>query len=260
MTKMLGISIRENIGMGDKIQFSSIPENYFRATGQKLFDVSKCWIFDHNPFVVRSIDGVVVERTIELWNFPQIRPWRNPRKYPKDPTVYLSNAEAMASCLEIPIVLNRPRLYFKEDFPFHERKKILFHPKGKSHGILPHHIIEHVINKYKPTGELYQIGLKDDPDFGIPKIETKDVWELAEVISQSRMLIGADSGPSWVAACYPDVIVKKVRTRVVHGQKEPKDWVPLEINNVHSHWDDRLFSIHNPTEDDLGAFPSYRRL
>lgn len=254
---MRGIVVRENIGVGDKIQFSSLPENYFRATGEKLIDVSKCWMFDHNPFVVRDQEPV---ETFELWNFPQIRPWSNPRVYTTDPAVYLSNAEVIASAFNIPVVLNRPRLYRFENFPFEKREKILFHPVGKSHGQLPNHVIDHVIKKYKPTGRLHQIGMPGDLDLGLPRIETKTLWELAEVISQARMFIGADSGPSWIAACYPDVVAKKVRTRKVHGQKDFHEWVPLEIANIHSHWDDRVFQIHNPTEDDRGAFPSYRRL
>lgn len=254
---MLGISLRENIGLGDKVQFSSLPENYFRHTGEKLIDVSKSWIFDHNPFVIRDKEPSEV---FELWNFPQIRPWANPRLYPNDPMVYLSNAEVIASALKIPVKLNRPRLYKFEDFPFEKRELILFHPTGKSHGTLPDHVIEHVIKKYEPTGQLFQIGKKDDPSVGIPKIITETFWDLAHLCSTARMLIGADSGPSWVAACYPDVVIKKVRTRKVHGQKELKDWVPLEINNIHAHWDDRIFQIHNETEDDVGAFPSYRRL
>lgn len=257
---MVGITLQENIGIGDKVQFSSLPENYFRAKGEKLVDLSKSWIFDFNPYVLRNVDESKITRSVELWNFPQRRPWVAPRAYAGDPKVYLSNAEVAAAFLEVPVSLNRPRLYRYEYFPFSERKKILFHPIGKSHGILPDHVIEHVINKYGPTGELYQIGLSSDPDFGIPKIETPNFWALAKVVSEARMFIGADSGPSWVAACYPDVVVKKVRVRQVHGQKDMKDWIPLEQANIHAHWDDRIFSIHNVTVNDVGAFPSYRRL
>lgn len=248
---MIGISIRENIGVGDKVQFSSLPENYFRTFGEKLVDVSKAWIFDHNPYVVRD---VVPEKTIDLWNFPQIWEWPKPRS-----EVYLSNAEIWASLFKADVFLARPRLYKNEDFAFENRKMILFHTHGKSHGRLPDHVIDHVLKKYKPTGRLYHIGT-DDEDFGIPKIHTSSLWDLSEVISKSRMLIGVDSGPSWIAACYPDVQIKKVRVRKVHGQVPMNEWVPMQISNIHSHWDDRLFSIHNVSEDDLGPFPSYRRI
>lgn len=260
---MLGISIRENIGVGDKLQFSSLPENYFRATGKKLFDASRAWIFDHNPYVVREqkdLHGETVTEIRELWNFPQIEPWANPRTYKNDPAVYLSNAEVTAARFKVPTVLNRPRLYRFEHYPFELRTKILLHTNGKSHGQMPDFVVDHIKKKYGGTGQLFHVGSPSDPDFGIPKIETKTLWDLAEVISKARMFIGVDSGPSWVAACYPDVVAKKIRLREVHGQKRWDEWVPLEINNLHSHWDDRLFQICNPTEDDVGAFPSYKRL
>ena len=256
---MIGISIREDIGVGDKLQFSSLPENYFRATGKKLVDMSRAWIFDHNPYVTRE-PRERVTTVKELWNFPQLDPWANPRAFKTDPTVYLSNAEVTAARFKIPVVLNRPRLYLHEQYPFELRTKILFHPIGKSHGAMPDHVIDHVIKKYKRSGELYQIGLPGDPDYGIPRLESPTLWDLAEVISKARMFIGVDSGPSWIAGCYPDVVSKKLRIRHVHGQKPFHEWVPLEIDNLHAHWDDRIFQICNPTEDDLGAFPSYKRL
>jgi len=258
---MIGISIRPDIGLGDKLQFSSLPENYFRATGRRLFDVSRAWIFDHNPYVERNrIPAEGLTDTRELWNFPQREPWANPRAFKTDPTVYLSNAEVTAARFKVPVVLNRPRLYRFEQYPFELRTQILLHTSGKSHGQMPDYVVDHVIKKYGRTGNLFQIGLPTDPDFGIPKLETKSLWDLAEVISKARMFIGVDSGPSWIAACYPDVVSKKIRLRHVHGQKPFHEWVPLEINNLHAHWDDRIFQICNPTEDDLGAFPSYKRL
>lgn len=254
---MLGISIKDNIGIGDKLQFSSLPENYFRTHGKKLIDVSKPWFFDHNPFVLRDVKP---EKTIELWNFPTYTPWVNPRRFVTDPAVYSCNAEVSAARFKAKIFLNRPRLYRFEEYPFEKRCMILFHTHGVSHGTLPDKIIDHVIKKYKPTGQLYHIGLKTDPDFGIPKIETPNFWELSELISRARMFIGIDSGPSWIAACYPDVLSKKIKNRVVSGQKELRDWVPLEIANVHAHWDDRAFLLHNTVEEDTGFLSSYKRL
>jgi hypothetical protein len=250
---MLGISIRENIGIGDKVQFSSLPENYFRATGKKLVDVSKAWIFDHNPFVERDVDPV---KTIELWNWPKTYEWPRPRKE----GVYLSNAEVWANLFGVPVVLNRPRLYRFEDFPMEKREKIFFHTHGKSNGILPDRVIEHVIKKYGPTGNLIHLRGPDKPEIGLPSIQPKSLWELAEHLSTARMYIGVDSGPSWVAACYPDVVLKKVRGIYQAGYREMTDWIPLEYDNHHAHWDDRIFQIHNTTEDDVGAFPTYRRL
>lgn len=245
---MLGISIQHNIGIGDKVQFSSLPENYFRATGDRLVDVSKSWIFDFNPHVVRDREP---EKTVELWDFnPVTRP--RPR-----PMVYLSNAEHHAEMLNVPVSLNRPRLYRFEKFDFEKRHKIFIHTNGKSHGHLPIHVIDHVLKKYKGM-PLYQVGLKDDMEIGIPKIKTESFWDLAQVLSEARMFIGVDSGPSWIAACYPDVIVKKIRLKP--SVEYFKNWVPLAIDNIHAHWDDRLFQIFNPSEEDIGFTSSYRKI
>lgn len=255
---MLGISIKAGVGVGDALQFCSVPENFYRAMGEKLFDVSKNWFFDFNPYISRDVeDEKKVTHVKEMWNFsPKKYNWPCPRE--KDqPRVYLSNAELHASVWAVPVTLNRPRLYRFEDFPFKKRRMILLHTDGQSHGEMPQHIIDHVIKKYAPTGCLFHIG-KSERNLGIPKIQTETLWDLARVISESRMLIGMDSGPSWIAACYPDVVVKKIRSKP--SPEFLKTWVPLAIDNCHAHWDDRCHQIFNPSENDVGFTSSYRRI
>lgn len=250
---MIGISIKPTIGIGDALQFSSVPENYFRATGRKLVDVSKPWFFDSNPFVERDYKGELA-RVQEMWNFsPRQYSWPTLRTH----GVYLSNAEIHASVFGVPVSLNRPRLYRFEDFPFHERQRILFQTEGRSHGRMPEHIINHVMQKYGPTRQLFHIGPGDS--YGLPHIETPTLWELADVISKARMVVALDSGPAWVAACYPDVLVKKVRTKPTDPDAF-KTWVPLSVDNIHSHWDDRCHQIFNVHEEDQGFTSTYRKL
>lgn len=252
--KHIGIAIRSDIGIGDKIQFSSLPENFFRLTGEKLIDVSKPWFFDHNPYVIRDEEP---DRIVQLWNFPKLYDWPKPRS-----SVYLSNAELHCAVMGISNPpLNRPRLYLFEDYEFRNREMILFQPFGKSHGALPDHVIKHVIDKYQSTGLLFQIGLPSDPSLGMRRITTPSLWDLASLISRSRMVICPDSGPAWIAACYPDVVVKKIRTQFQGGYCEPEEWVPLDVNNCHSHWDDAsLFRIYNCFEDDVGFTSSYKKI
>lgn len=254
---MLGISIKKTIGLGDALQFSSVPENYYQETGNKLYDVSLPWFFDHNPYVVREKQAV--NKTIEMWNFsPQQWPWPKPNR---TQGVYLSQAEIFAMVFGVKYPrLNRPRLYRFEEYPFEKRELILLHIDGKSHGVMPPHVIEHVLKKYGPSGKLVQIGTnnKNVGILNIPHLETKTFWDLAEVISKARMFIGVDSGPSWVAACYPDVIVKKIRTKPSYDVL--KSWVPLACDNVHSHWDDRCQQIFNTSEHDIGFTSSYRKI
>lgn len=250
---MKAISIKA-LGIGDGLQFSSLPENYYRMHNEYLVDLSKPWFFDHNPYVCRNQKHGQV---FELWNFPFHYPW--PRTKRSNTTVYLSNAEIWASLFQVPVKLNRPRLYRFESFPMKERERILIHATGKSHGSLPHKIIDHILNKYKGM-PLYQIGLKSDIDLGIPRLMTNTMWDLAKEISECRMVIGPDSGPAWIGLCYPDVIVKKIRLIWQSGTQQPENWIPLEITNCHSHWDDRAFQIYNTTEDDIGFTQSYLRI
>ncbi len=250
-----GITIKPTIGVGDALQFSSLPENYHRATGKSLVDISKPWFFDFNPYVIRN-PSIKPTKITEMWNFgPKQYDFATPRK--DAPAVYLSNAEIHAAVFKVPVVLSRPRLYRFEDFPYHQRRKILLHTNGVSHGQMPPHIIEHVIKKYKDTNQLFQIG-NDSINYGIPRIKTPTLWELAEIISEALMYIGVDSGPGWIAACFPDVQLKILRTKPTPDVF--KTWTPLEIRNIHSHWDDRCRQVFNPTDDDVGFTYSYRRL
>lgn len=253
---MKAIKIRK-VGIGDGVQFTSLPENYYRATGKKLVDISRPWYFDFNPYIDRETDiSTINEKDItELWNYPKLYEWPKIRE-----SVYLSNAEIHAGVMGVrnPKLI-RPRLYRYEEYPFAKRDTILLQTHGKSHGVMPDHIIEHVLKKYRGTN-IYHIGLESDPNIGIPKISTPDLWELTRIIAQSKMLIGMDSGPSWIAAAYPDIVIKKVRAQFQYGYCEPRDWVPLDVQNHHSFWDDRMFSIHNTSGDDMGFTQSYKNI
>lgn len=252
----MAITIKASIGVGDALQYSSLPENYFRHTGRKLVDLSMPWFFDHNPYVMRGPE-FEYDGSLELWNFsPKSYDWPNPRGA-SEPRVYLSNAEIWASIFDCPVVLNRPRLYRYEDHPYHLRRDILLQTDGRSHGPMPDYVIRHVLDKYGDQ-PIYQIGTAESRDIGIPRIETATLWELASVISTAKMLIGLDSGPAWIAACYPDVIVKKLRTRPTPDVL--RTWTPLEQQNIHSHWDDRCHQIFNVTERDIGFTSSFRRI
>lgn len=257
----IGITIKPMNSIGDRLQFSSLPENYFRAKGEKLVDVDKSWFFDANPFVERDI---VPDKTIEMWNFcPTVYEWPDIKREGRHniPKCYTSNAEIWCAVFGVPCVMNRVRLYQHEDFPFHKREKILLQTIGRSHGEMPEHVIQHIIHKYAPTGRLYHVGPErggSKGTYGLPSIATPTLWDFAKLVSEARMFIGLDSGPSWIAACYPDVVVKKLRTRPQHDILY--DWIPLEQGNIHSFWDDRCHMVYNTSEKDIGFTWSYKRM
>ena len=251
------------MGLGTDYSFPLCLRTISGRLGRKLIDVSRPWFFDYNPFVCRE-DKEVPEKTVDMWNFPNQYEWPEARKkdiYLGQPGerktgVYLSNAEIWASLFNVPIVMNRPRLYRFEDHPFESRLRIIVHTHGRSHGIMPRHIIEHIKDKYR-YASLFHVG--EGNVYGIKQLETRNLWDLAYEISRARMFIGMDSGPAWIAACYPDVIVKKLRMKP-NPPEELADWVPLERLNIHSHWDDRAFQIYNPTDIDIGFTSSYRKI
>jgi hypothetical protein len=249
---MRGIVINPSIGMGDAVQFTSVPENFFRHTGEKLADVTSHWCLDHNPYVIRNVQKV---QAVDLWA-------QHCAKQPLshgERSVYLTNAESHSRSFEYKIVMNRPRLYKFEEFPFFDRKTVILHVKGKSHGSLPHHVVEHVLKKYGSTVRF--VGDPSDWRYSIdppPFIKTESPWDLANVVSKCSIFVGPDSGPSWVAQCYPDVIVKKVR--LTPNVEQLQNWVPLEVCRNSSHWDDRSAFIFNPSDDDAGFTWSYRRI
>ncbi len=254
---MIGIRINPNIGIGDAIQFTSLPENYFRSTGEKLFDLNSHWVLDYNPYVIRGVYDGAFDKVMDLWDLH----CNDVKVAVYDRTVMMCNAEAQLRHFDqrINMYLNRPRLYRFEEYPYFERKQVLLHVKGKSHGQMPEKVVEHVLQKYGHSVAL--VGHEDDWRYSMPRphhVPTSNPWALAEVISRCRMFIGVDSGPSWIAQCYPDVLVKKVR--LFPSPQDLKSWVPLEWCRIGSHWDDRSAFIYNPSEEDCGFTWSYLRI
>lgn len=250
---MIGIIINGMIGIGDAVQFTSVPENYFRHTNEKLVDLNSHWCLDHNPYVIRNVQKVDSE--VNLWEAHVTRP----PKEVSGRTVMLCNAESHARHFGYPVVMNRPRLYKYEEFPFAERTKIILHVQGRSHGDLPHQVVRHVLDKYGAA--VSWVGLRHEWRYPFEPptyIETPTMWDLARVISQCRMFIGPDSGPSWIAQCYPDVITKKVR--MFPNLQALTSWVPLEWCRLGSHWDDRSAMIYNSYGVDAGFTWSYKQL
>ena len=54
LASKIGIYLADGIGIGDKLQFGCLPENFYRNTGEKLVDLNSSFIFDYNPYVERT--------------------------------------------------------------------------------------------------------------------------------------------------------------------------------------------------------------
>lgn len=240
---MIGISLKGVIGIGDAIQFTSVPENYWHHTGEKLIDVDEHWVFDGNPYIVRKEDP---EQIVNLWE------GRARTQKPR----WDSLAERNAAMIGCPVTLTRPRLYWGEELQ--TSNMILVHNFGTNVKYNPHEsrprilsrpILDHIKNKY-PNLDIFQIGLPGDPETGFPRLITSSMWDLARTIAACKVFIGVDSGPSWIAACYPKVIAKKVLMQ--YDPDYLKTIYPLTVSQPETHWHDPAFEFYSRDDEDAG--------
>jgi len=266
LEEMLGITLKGAPGLGDKLQFSSFPENYFRNTREKVIDLDRVWIFDHNPYVVRD---AVPERVINLWTEPwPLRLGITQEEYLTKP-VFFSQAERTSTIFNHVAHLRHPRLYRFEELPKLE-KRVILHTTGSrmqprrelgedNFSVLSEEVIQHVRETYRGY-EIIQIGLKGDIDAqvidcrGIP-----DIWEVVKIIAQANTFIGVDSGPYQIAACYPRIFRKKVLMQVSPDYLRTR-FVPMHVLNPHVHWHDASCLYYNRTKDDAGISYSYLKI
>ncbi|MFD1556903.1 hypothetical protein ACFSHT_14945 [Paraburkholderia silviterrae] len=263
---MLGITLEGALGLGDQLQFSSFPENHYRNTGQKIVDVDRAWIFDHNPYVVRNEQS---ERVLNLWS--KQWPWAElvpAPEYEKKP-VYSSIAERTGTIFGHVAYLRHPRLYRFEELPTLERR-IVIHTTGKRVPVqsaygedharcLSEEIIDHIRKTYAGY-EIIQVGSLDDIDAQVVDCRgIGDIWEVVRLIAQARIYIGVDSGPYWIASCFPKIFRKKVLMQ--YPPEFLRDgFVPMHALNAHTHWHDHSCLYFNRTVDDAGITYGYLKL
>ena len=235
---LLGIHVPEYVGIGDRIQFGCLPENFFLNTGHKLIDVSKCYVFDHNPYVKRDESP---ERVVDLWTFP----WEPSSKF-------LSKSERWCYGFDLKTCyLRHPRLYIHEDSTI-KNNQVVVHTTGKMKGIFSDKVIDQIQTNYKDY-EIIQIGGVNDKDTPFLDKRGLGYFETAEIISQSHVFIGPSSGMYHTARCYP-----KVRKKVVVLDHDPdltrenlKIFQPYKMTQ--DDWLDFDTEIYNESEYDIGV-------
>ncbi|MBN3856256.1 glycosyltransferase family 9 protein [Paraburkholderia sp. Ac-20340] len=263
---MLKITIEGANGIGDKLQFSSFPENYWRNTGQKIIDADNVWVFDYNPYVVR---GESTEKPINLWEqrWPAATSISLP-EYEQKP-FFTSIASRTSEIFGHSAYLRHPRLYQFEDLPTLD-KRIVIHTTGKRMPIhvglgedreryLSEEIIDHIRKAYAGY-EIIQVGSTDDIDARVVDCRgMENIWDVARLIAQARVFIGVDSGPYWIASCYPKVFRKKVLMQYP-AEYLRNGFVPMHIINPHTHWHDHSCLYFNRTTEDAGISYGYVKL
>lgn len=228
-------------GIGDKVIFSSFPENFYKTTGIKLIDSRKEWVFDKNPYVLRDVPfDIEVDLTY--------RPNGKVKQY-------YSNANAICEYFGIDCYLRHPSLYIFDDIPL-EGIKIAVHTSGRTCGKMPNHIIQYLKRKYE-NFPIIQVGHVTDEKLGFGiDITNESLLSQIKNLASSSIFIGVNSGFMHLASCYP-----RIHRRIIVNAHDYSKFIQLsEHNHEESGWIDVGASLFNPTDRDLFATYSYLKI
>ncbi len=237
---MLGL-FNDGPGIGDKLQFGAVPENYFRNFGKKVADLSNCWVFDHNPYVTRDFKREEISDVINLW-YVQF-----------DAEDHLSPGERQTKKFGWPkSFLRHPRLYKYEDIEINPRT-VVVHTNGKSEGgVMPDQMIDQIAKNYKGW-KIFQIGGNNDRPTPFESARGLGLWESAELIASSQVFIGVNSSMMNIANCYP-----RVHRKVFINRQDTAEYYP--VSGRMSSWIDYNWTYITASEDDEGIAYSYRKI
>lgn len=237
---MLGL-INDGPGIGDKIQFAGLPENYFRNFGEKVADINNCWVYDFNPYVTRDFKREDIKDVKHLWMM---------QFGPED---FLSPGERQCDKLGWPkCFLRHPRLYRYEDIDINP-KTVVVHTNGKSEGgVMPDKMIEQIAKNYKGW-KIFQIGGHSDRQTPFERVTGLGLWESAELIASSQVFIGVNSSMMNIANCYP-----RVHRKVFINREDTAKYYP--VSGGMSSWIDYNWTYITASEDDEGIAYSYRKI
>lgn len=252
-TKKIGITGLNNGGhhIGDSIVYSSFPENFFLNFNNKIIDLDKYWIFDHNPYVLRGVKpDIIINLPEEAHNYPK--------------NIFFETIVARNNFFgkyKLDIHLTKPNLYIHQNAI--QNKSVSLHLTGKSFDQqIPENIINYILNKYKEY-KIYQIGGQNDK---IVKNTINrlglSIYDSAKVIAESEIFIGINSGMMHLANCYNNVIKKIILNRT-------KDESILNIASIRTpqnqkyavagfDWYDMDNQLYNLSEQNIGITDSYR--
>ncbi len=228
--------------LGDRISYSSLPENYYLTTGKKLVCLEDIFCFKYNPFVLRNLE---TQEKRSLWYYNQ-----------GGEGEYKTQAEQICNKWNIKCFINHPKLYFNER-AIKTPNSITIHSTGQTVGSIPQRILNFIVNKYN-NKIIYQVGGKYDLDCG-PSVFDKrnlDFWKSVRYISESEQLICVDSAPLHIGMSFPEIHKKVIL--VNKTEKECYDWVPFGCKSKNwSGWVPMNVSIFNTFRYDIGHTISY---
>jgi hypothetical protein len=238
---MIGL-INNGPHIGDKIQFAALPEIFFDNLGEKVVDLSRCWVYDHNPYVERG--DVKCDKILDLWQISH--------GYMADD--YLSSSERFFKNSEFKhfkINLRHPRLYKFEDAQIIPNR-IVVHTTGISEGGIINDDVLNCIEKKYSNYEIIQIGGVNDKKTNFISKLGLDLWSTVEIISSASIFIGVNSSMMNIANCYP-----RINRKIILNRNDYDTLTPYNKNNG---WLDYNIQYFNQSEKDIGITYSFLKI
>lgn len=238
-------------GMGDNIIMSSLPENFFKNTGNKLIGDKNNHIFKNNPFIDTESAPQRSFRQQEICDGGAyiVRTQKNIHPHFSIPFEHCQFF-SLPKCY-----LRHSRLYIYEDLET-IHNKVCVHTTGVSTGgSLSDKIIERIKNNYR-NYKIVQIGGKNDKKLNFAEDKTGlNIIDTAKEISESAIFIGLDSSNFHIANCYP-----KVRKKLIINYFSEEQFDLLSPLYKDAAWWDFNVETYNIYDYDIGCSMSYLKI
>ena len=304
MSKII-LDVGNSWGLGDCIQWTTLPEIFYKFFNLKLTDVRKCWAFDNNPYVLREqeIPNIVSKIESKLKEpipsiYCKIEDWPKSFQIPKNAEIidgivfiqlhvhtpqsegkycFRSKFDSISALIGISIdqkndlkVSRNQRLYKYENEKMTPNQVVVH--VGPSNSTPEQFISDDIINtiaeNYKDFN-IIQIGAEKDNDTPFLDKRGLDIWDSAQLIAQSFIFIGPNSGPSHLANCYPRVNKKIIlcSQMINHETSRYEELKSFITSNTwmfgasdFERWIDYGCQYYNDREYDVGVTYSYKKI
>ena len=280
-------------GIGDQLQFTSIPENYYKNTGDKIVDLKSFWGFDHNPYVERgSCPEIIIdpynnyyhsrESFLEMMSKGSTdqsvaAKWPRTGSFLSKTEMYIPIFRGQIGIENSKLVkqdnffgkiesihLRHPRLYRYEELQGTELGTVCVHTTGKSEGgTIPDHVIDQISRNYKGY-KIYQVGGESDKTTPFINKLGLDLWESAKLIASSQIFIGVNSSMMNIAQCYPRISRKVIliENEILKIDDIAGTYRPLSAyrEGCHADWIDYGWQYYNVYNSDCGITLTYKKI
>lgn len=241
-------------GLGDKIIYTSFPENFFKNYGRKLVCLGKEIYYQYNPYIVYSSPQMKFAYCLDLYN-GYLKSSRGQEKLPN----YNNRLEKPYSHANLvgyqiggmDIFLRHPRLYRFENLAVRRNRVVLGFFGNSIRQTVSSSIINYIINRYGRENIISLGETKNNIIEGVECRSNLPFWELVYIIAGADIFIGIDSGLMHIANCYP-----RVRKKIILSDYSEKQCAEF-LAFISDPWIDWNLEYYNIFERDIGITMSF---